>query len=126
MFTSVYNSGSNFFFGFPLNQFYQPVAYRASPAAFNFVLLRPPGFVPTIPAGFIYPVEVIEKVMTEGQQAGIIREGQPNLLTAIFLGCILRPIIVSIGSAPGAFDLLSDYQHDAIIQDASWYAVVRP
>ncbi len=97
--------------------------YRENPAAFNFVLLRPPGFKPDLPANFTYPVEVIEAVIKKGQAAGIIREGQPNVLAAIFLGCLLRPIIVSIGAAPGALDILYETKHDQVIEDAALAAL---
>lgn len=98
--------------------------YRENPAAFNFVLLRPPGFMPNLPAGFLYPVEAVEALVKEGQEAGVIRSGQPNLLAAIFLGCLLRPIIVSIGAAPGALDLLNETRHDQIIEDAASSALL--
>lgn len=93
--------------------------YRENPAAFNFVLLGPPGFKPDLPAGFLYPVEVVEALVKEGQQAGVIRQGQPNLVAAIFLGCLLRPIIVSNGASPGALDLMHETQHDQVIEDAA-------
>ncbi len=98
--------------------------YRENPAAFNFVLLRPPGFKPDLPAGFTYPVEVVETVMKKGQDTGVIRQGQPNLLAAIFLGCLLRPIIVSNGAAPGALDLLHETRHDLVIEDAALAALM--
>jgi AcrR family transcriptional regulator len=93
--------------------------YRESRAAFNFVLLRPPGFNPDLPADFLYPVEAVEILVKEGQQAGIIRAGQPNVVAAIFLGCLLRPIIVSEGAAPGALDLFNETRHDQLIEDAA-------
>ncbi len=97
--------------------------YRENPAAFNFVLLRPTGFIPELPKGSLFPVEVIEKVLEEGQKEGFIRSGQPNLLAAILLGCVLRPIIVSIGSVPGALDIVGSTIHDDVIQEAAWGAL---
>jgi AcrR family transcriptional regulator len=99
--------------------------YRQQPAAFNFALLRPTGFKPALPAGFLYPVEVVEAVIAEGQHQELIRPGQPNLLAAIFLGCLLRPIIVSIGAAPGALDLLNETRHDQVIEEAALSALLN-
>ncbi len=93
--------------------------YRENPAAFNFVLLRPPGFNPNLPTDFIYPVEVVESVIKRGQASGFIRQGQPNLLAEVFLGCLLRPIIVSLGAAPGALDLIEETKHDQVIEAAA-------
>jgi hypothetical protein len=98
-------------------------SYRENPAAFNYVLLRPPAFHPALPPGFRYPVEIVERVIEEGQIEGILRKGKPNLIAAILLGCVLRPIIVSIGSAPGALDLLNETEHDQLIIDAAWRAI---
>ncbi len=97
--------------------------YRENPAAFNYVLLRLPAFHPNLPEGFIYPVEIVERLISEGQKEGVVRGGRPNLLAAIFLGCVLRPIIVSIGSVPGALDLLNETEHDQLIIDAAWRAI---
>ncbi len=100
--------------------------YRAHPDAFTFVLLRQPGFMPTLPPETIYPVELIEQLIVAGQGAGVIRDGQPNLLAAIVLGCVLRPIIVSQLAQPGALDLLTSHAHDQVIADACWAALARP
>jgi AcrR family transcriptional regulator len=102
------------------------VVYREKPAAFKFVLLTTPSFMSHMPAGTLYPLDVIEVVMNEGQQIGVLRDGQPNLLAAIFLGCILRPIIMSQLADPGALDLLDDHRHDRVIIEAAVAAVKRP
>ena len=77
----------------------------------------------TAPKDLIFPVEVVERLIEQGQAANLICEGKRNLLAAIFLGCVLRPIIVAEGSDPGALDLLHETQHDAIIADAAWNAI---
>lgn len=100
--------------------------YRQNPAGVNFVLLRQPSFLGELPAGFVYPLEVIEGLIRSGQVAGLIRDGAANLLAAIFLGCLLRPIIVAQLAVGGALDLLHDPQHDAIIAAAAWAALARP
>ncbi len=102
-------------------------SYRANPAAITFVLLRQPTFMGTLPAeGIVYPLDLVEKVVRSGQGDGSIRDGQPNLLAAIFLGCLLRPLVVSQLARPGALDLLHDTRHDQIIGDAAWAAVAHP
>jgi hypothetical protein len=98
--------------------------YRENPAAFTFVLLRLPSFTLDLPPDAVYPVEIIEAIVGEGQKEGSICEGQPNLVAAIFLGCLLRPIIVAIGAAPGALNLLEETRHDQVIEAAALRAIV--
>ena len=100
--------------------------YRAKPAAFSFVLLNMPSFMPQLSPDTVYPLDVIEQIMAAGQQQGAVRPGQPNLLAAIFLGCVLRPIIMSQLADPGALDLLHDTHHDQVIIDAALAAVTLP
>jgi AcrR family transcriptional regulator len=97
--------------------------YRAEPAAFTFALLRTPTFLPNLPAGTKYPIGVLARVIAAGQDSGEIRTGTPTLLAAIFLGCILRPIIVASLAAPGTLDLLAEAEHDLIIEDAAFAAL---
>jgi AcrR family transcriptional regulator len=97
--------------------------YRAEPDAAVFVLIRPPTFKLTAPQGFVFPVEIIERLIEQGQAAQAIRPGKRNLLAAIFLGCVLRPIIVAEGSDPGALDLRREPEHDALIAGAAWSAI---
>ncbi|MEW5959581.1 MAG: TetR/AcrR family transcriptional regulator [Chloroflexota bacterium] len=100
--------------------------YREKPAAFSFILLNTPSFMPQLPAGTVYPLDVIEQIMAAGQREGVVRRGQANLLAAIFLGCILRPIIVSQLADPGALDLLHDDRHDQVLVEATLAAVAHP
>jgi AcrR family transcriptional regulator len=99
------------------------VEYRTNPNAATFVLLRQHNFLPKLPPGFIYPLEIIEAIIKEGQTEELIRDGQPNLLAAIFLGCILRPIILSQLASPGAFELLNETKHDRIISESAWNSI---
>ncbi|MBO3753223.1 TetR/AcrR family transcriptional regulator [Streptosporangiaceae bacterium NEAU-GS5] len=99
--------------------------YRQDPAAAMFILLRQHPFQRRLPAGTVYPLEIIERVIAAGQQRGEVREGQPNLLTAIFLGCVLRPIHLDGFAAPGALDLIAETHHDQVIEDAA-LAALRP
>ena len=100
-------------------------SYRANPAAITFVLIRQPTFMGGLPRETVYPLDLIETVMRGGQEDGSIRDGQPNLLAAIFFGCLLRPLIVSQLAQPGALDLLHDTRHDRVIIDAAWAAVAH-
>jgi AcrR family transcriptional regulator len=101
-------------------------SYRANPDGINFILLQKPRLI----AGWLpnpaFPLDIIEEIIREGQRQGVLRDGQPNLLAAIFLGCLLRPVIVSQLAEPGALDLLHDRHHDRVIEDAAWAAVARP
>ena len=98
-------------------------SYRENPAAFTFVLLRQATIMPMVPPDTAYPVDMIERMVVRWQKTGSIRVGQPNLLAAILLGCVLRPIILSQLGQPGALDLLQNHQHDTVIADAAWGAL---
>ena len=98
-------------------------SYRDNPAAVTFLLFRQDNLMSSLPPGFRYPLEIVEGVIVEGQKEKLIRAGQPNLLAAIFLGCVFRPIIVSGLTAPGALDLLHDTRHDKVIEEAAWHAI---
>jgi AcrR family transcriptional regulator len=101
-------------------------SYRAEPAAFTFALLGTSKLLPNLPSGTKYPIELVERVIAAGQRKRELRAGQPNLLAAIFLGCVLRPIIVASLSAPGALDLIRETRHDQVIEDAALAAVRFP
>jgi AcrR family transcriptional regulator len=100
--------------------------YRAQPDATYFILLGPSKLYTAMEPGFRFPLDVVEDVIREGQQSGVVRDGRPNLLAAIYLGCTARPIIVARLADPGALDLPHEPQHDAVIAAASWAALARP
>jgi AcrR family transcriptional regulator len=93
--------------------------YRADPAAFTFALLRTPAHLPDLPAGTRYPLEILEQVIVAGQVEQELRAGQPNLLAAIFMGCMLQPIVLTNLAAPGAMILIGETKHDQVIEDAA-------
>ena len=93
--------------------------YRANPVGFTFALLRTSTFLPKLPAGTRYPIEIVEGVIVDGQRTGDLRAGQPNVLAAIFLGSVLQTIVLANLSAPGALVLIDDLQHDQVIEDAA-------
>ena len=97
--------------------------YRRHTDAAIFVLIRPPTLKLTSPVDVIWPLEIVEHLIEQGQTAHVIRQGKRNLLAAIFLGCVLRPIIVAEGADPGVLDLLSEPQHDQVIADSAWDAI---
>jgi AcrR family transcriptional regulator len=99
--------------------------YRQQPDAVNFVLLRMPSFMPNLPPGTVYPMDIVERVIRAGQKEGQIRQGQANLLASIFFGCVVYPIIFANLADPGSIDLLHQDTHDATILDSAW-AVLRP
>jgi AcrR family transcriptional regulator len=99
--------------------------YRKEPAAAMFILLRQHTFIPKLPAGTIYPLEIVERIISVGQHQGEVRAGQTNLLAAIFLGCVLRPIHLAGLAASGALDLMNETRHDPIIEAAA-LAALRP
>jgi len=101
-------------------------SYRAEPDALSFVLLGRPIFFTGTPAQLDYPLDALETLIREGQTEGTIRDGQPNLIAAIFLGCLLRPLIVSRLAQPGTLDLLHDTRHDIVITEAACAAIARP
>jgi AcrR family transcriptional regulator len=99
--------------------------YRDNPAAFNFVILNTPSFMPHLSSDTIYPMDVLEQIVKDGQAEGSLRDGQPNLLAAIFLGCVLRPLILSQLADPGSLDLLHETRHDPVILEAALASIRR-
>jgi AcrR family transcriptional regulator len=99
--------------------------YRADPAAAMFVLVRQHTLLPRLPAGTVYPLEIVERIIAAGQQQLELRAGQPNLLAAIFLGCVLHPIQLDTLAAPGALDLITETWHDQVIEQAAIAALRR-
>ncbi|GAA3865022.1 hypothetical protein GCM10022243_34080 [Saccharothrix violaceirubra] len=97
-------------------------AYRRQPEAFTFTLLNTASVPLSLPPGTRFPLEIVEDVIRRGQRAGVVRAGAPNLLAAIFFGCLLRPLIVATLSP--ALDLV-DTRHDAVLRDAALSAVTR-
>lgn len=100
-------------------------SYRENPDAFNFVILNTPAFIPKLSPDTIYPMDVLEQIVRDGQAEGSLRDGQPNLLAAIFLGCVLRPLILSQLADLGALELLQETRHDPVILEAALDSIRR-
>lgn len=99
--------------------------YQANPNAMTFTLLRQHSFMPTLPEGFAYPIQIIGDLIEEGQAARSVRAGDSKLLAAIFSGCLLRPLIVAQLAGPSSFDLEAAGPHDQVIVDSALAAVRR-
>ncbi|MEV7775197.1 helix-turn-helix domain-containing protein [Kitasatospora sp. NPDC086791] len=98
-------------------------AYRRRPHAFLFALYNTGSLMPRLPEGSAYPLHVIERLITQAQREGEVRDGPANLLAAVFAGCVLQPITVATLSRAGALDLLTGTAHDHIIEEAALAAV---
>jgi hypothetical protein len=99
--------------------------YREEPDAFVFVLFNTSRRLPNLPAGTVYPLDVIESIIAEAQAAGVVRGGQSNLLAAILLGAVQQPVVLATLGRPGALDLLGDRGYDVIITEAALAAIGR-
>jgi hypothetical protein len=73
----------------------------------------------------VHAVDVLETVIRAGQRRGELRSGQPILLTGIYFGCVLRPIILATLTGADALDLLAKSKHDRVIEDAAFAALRR-
>ena len=93
--------------------------YREHPDAFLFGLEVLPAFIRRLPVGFDFPLEQLERVIRDGQSEGSVRAGQTNILAAMFLGALLRPIGLTRLAAPGALDLRADTSNDTLIEEAA-------
>lgn len=93
--------------------------FREHPDAFLFSLEVLPAFIHRLSRGFKFPLEQVEGVIRTGQAAGSVRSGQSNILAAMFLGALLRPLSLTKLAAPGAVTLLNDTTNDALISDAA-------
>lgn len=100
--------------------------YRQHPDAFIFAMEVLPAFLRRLPAGFDFPLEQLERVIRDGQAVGVVRVGQSNVLAAVFLGALLRPIGLTKLSAPGALNLLTDTANDGVIEEAAVASLLRP
>ena len=97
--------------------------YRSEPDAFVFAVLGTHQRLPRLPAGSVYPLDVVERIVVEAQDAGVVRAGRTNLLASILVGVALQPVVLATLSRPGAFDLLGEREHDEVIVAAALAAV---
>jgi AcrR family transcriptional regulator len=94
--------------------------YRDHPDVFVYGLLQaPPAAAADLHSEGDLPLDVIARFLEQGQADGSVRSGDPRVLSAAFLGCLVQPIAIS-RSTPGCVpDLFADDSHDgAIIESA--------
>lgn len=94
--------------------------YRERPTAFVYALVQaPPAAVASMPDDRDLPVDIIARVIERARAQGRGRDGDPRVLAACFLGCLVQPIALSL-SAPGCvWDILTDDEQDAPIVEAA-------
>jgi AcrR family transcriptional regulator len=88
--------------------------YRHDPAAFNFVSQRLPSFLPDVPADVVLPLASLRRLVVRGQAHGTVRDGDPTLLAAMFLGALLRVFFLNDYTDLHGFTLTPD--HDPLIE----------
>ncbi len=91
--------------------------YRLDRFSFVATMINTPNFLPTLPVGTAYPLELVERVVERGQNEGIFRAGPKNLIATMFAGAMLRPFLLAELAAPGTFDLLTRTHNDSLIED---------
>ncbi|HMJ37202.1 MAG TPA: helix-turn-helix domain-containing protein [Baekduia sp.] len=95
---------------------------RADPVAHAFVLGHTGRFMSALPAGFPYPIRIIEGLVREGQADATVRPGPVRVLAALALGCMSHPAIVAQHAAPGTIDLTDPGTVD-VVADGAWAAI---
>ena len=98
--------------------------YHDDPDGVAFVLLGPPLFG-VLPSDVPFPLTLVTEVIRRGQDEGTLRAGNPVLVAAIFLGCIVRPMIVARSALHADEQLLTAPEDAQIISEAAWAAVAR-
>lgn len=96
--------------------------YHEQPDAMVFVLIgpRPPIAMPEP-----YPVDIVAEAMAKGQMLGEVRAGNPRLIAAMFLGCILRPIIIARTPPREEVTFLDAPDAEETIAEGAWAAVAH-
>jgi hypothetical protein len=92
------------------------------PAAHAFVLGHQGRFMGALPADFPYPIRIVERLLAEGQEAGVVKPGPVRVLAALVLGCANYPAIVAQYARRGSIDLADPATAD-LIADGAWAAV---
>ncbi len=94
--------------------------YRERPDAFVFALVQAPSSAAeSMPDDPDLPVDVLARIIERGQLRGDVRAGNPRVLAASFLGCLLQPVTLSL-TAPGCVhDVLNDTSADVTIVESA-------
>jgi AcrR family transcriptional regulator len=91
--------------------------YRENKHSFMATLVQIPSFMPQLPAATPYPLQIIAPIIAEAQAAGAARAGSPKVLASMFLGAMLRPMVLAEVAELGPFDMLNDTRHDRVIEE---------
>jgi AcrR family transcriptional regulator len=92
------------------------------PAAHAFILGHQGRFMDALPAEFPYPIRIIERLLAEGQEAGVVKSGPVRVLAALVLGCMNQPAVVAQHARRGSIDL-ADPGAVELVADGAWAAV---
>lgn len=90
--------------------------YRQDPAAFNFVSQRLPSFLSDMPSDIELPLASLRRLIERGQTQDVVRQGDPMLLAAMFLGALLRVFFLNDYADLHGFTLTTG--HDPLIEQA--------
>ncbi|WP_085909563.1 TetR/AcrR family transcriptional regulator [Kiloniella majae] len=65
-------------------------------ALFTFLLLTQHGQLKQVPDDMITPVVVLRDLIAQGQSAGTIKQGDPDLMAAMVLGVVVQPAVFHV------------------------------
>jgi AcrR family transcriptional regulator len=97
-------------------------ARARTPDAYAFVLAHTGRFMDALPPDFPYPIRIVERLLGEGQSAGVVKPGPVRVLAALVLGCVNYPVVVAQHARAGTIDLADAASAD-LIADGAWAAV---
>lgn len=97
-------------------------AFAEGPDAVAFVIGHQARFIGSLPADFPYPIRIVERLLDEGQRAGVVRDGPVRLLAALVFGAIVQPIRTVMEAPAGTIDLVPASTRE-VVADAAWRAV---
>jgi AcrR family transcriptional regulator len=96
--------------------------YRDQPTLSVFLVEHQPRFMHTLPPDFPYPVHVVEQLVKAGQREKSVRRGDPRLLAAMVLGCVMRPVLMHRYAQSWRFDPGSRAQRK-LVTTGAWSAI---
>jgi len=91
--------------------------YRENKHSFMATLVQIPSFMPQLPPATPYPLQVIAAIIGEAQAAGTARAGPSKVFASMFLGALLRPMVLAEVAELGRLDMLNDTRHDRVIEE---------
>ncbi len=100
--------------------------YRNRPTEFSYTMIQTPNFELCLPVNFVSPLDIISKVIIEGQQQGCIRAGNPAILAASFIGSILKPIALAQMSIIPEIDSTLIRDNESLLIELGWAMLANP